>query len=80
MGRSCLPFVIILGHVCLSQVARCLTLIEMNLAAARRFYQMVISHLPPATVVRFILALYETITHCVEEGEGGGEGETNKTR
>ena len=62
-------------RVCLLQVARCLTLIEMNTAAARTFYQLVVTHLPPSHVVRFMLALYTTVKHAVEVGEGGGEGE-----
>ena len=53
----------------LSQVARCLTLIEMNMAAARTFYRLVVAHLPPSHVVRFMLAVYTTVRHAVGEVE-----------
>ena len=45
------------------------------MAAARRFYQLAVSHLPLSHTVRFLLALYATVSHCVEQGEREGEGE-----
>ena len=64
----------------LSQVARCLTLLEMNMAAARTFYQLVVAHLPPSHVVRFMLALYTTVRHAVGEGEEEEEDEREETK
>ena len=58
-----------------------MTLIEMNVVAARRFYQLAVGHLPPSSTVRFILALHQTLKCCVEEGERGGpEGESRKRK
>ena len=49
-----------------------MTLIEMNAGAARRFYQFASGHLPPARTIRFILALHQTLKHCIAEGEKRG--------
>ena len=39
------------------------------MAAARTFYRLVVAHLPPSHVVRFMLAVYTTVRHAVGEGE-----------
>ena len=58
----------------------------MNVAAARTFYHLVVTHLPPSHVVRFMLALFTTVRHAVKDGErerereGEGEGEMKKTK
>ena len=55
------------------QVARCLTLVELNTVAARRFYQLVVTHLPPSHVVRFMLALWTVVRQAAESVEGEEE-------
>ena len=54
------------------QIARCITLLELNPGAAHRFYQLAVTHLTPARVVRFLLAIHSAVWHCVEGGEEGG--------
>ena len=58
----------------MEQVARYLALLEMNAGAARRFYQLAVGHLTPSHTVWFMLALYKTVSHCIEEGEEMEEG------
>ena len=53
------------------QIERCIVLIRANPGAARRFYQLAVSHLTPANVAKFILTIHSAILQCVREEEEG---------
>ena len=57
-------------HILSSQIERCVVLLRANPGAARRFYQLAVTHLSPAEVAKFILAIHSTLVQCVQ-GEGG---------
>lgn len=56
-----------------------MALIEMNVGAARRFYQLAAGHLSPPQTVQFILSLHQTLKHCITEG-GKGDGHLDSKR
>ena len=63
-------------HVCIlspSQIERCVVLLRANPGAARRFYQLAVTHLSPAEVAKFILAIHSTVVQCVQ-GDGSEQG------
>ena len=64
-------------HILSSQIERCVVLLRANPGAARRFYQLAVTHLSPAEVAKFILAIHSTLVQCVQ-GDGSEQGEGGK--
>lgn len=64
-------------HILSSQIERCVVLLRANPGAARRFYQLAVTHLSPAEVAKFILAIHTTLVQCVQ-GDGSEQSEGGK--
>jgi len=57
-----------------SKIERCVVLVRANPGAARRFYQLAVTHLSPSDVAKFILAIHSAIMQCVQNDGAGEDG------
>ncbi|XP_072307058.1 condensin-2 complex subunit G2 [Eucyclogobius newberryi] len=58
---------------------RCITLIQMNPMAARRFYQFAFNHTAPTNIIKLMLAIRRVLNKCVMvDGEVSDMNDSNK--
>ncbi|KAJ0022850.1 hypothetical protein NQD34_014984 [Periophthalmus magnuspinnatus] len=57
---------------------RCITLIQMNPMAARKFYQFAFKHTAPTNIIKLMLAIRRVLNSCVQDCDVSDINDSNK--
>ncbi|KAJ0059729.1 hypothetical protein NL108_011219, partial [Boleophthalmus pectinirostris] len=58
--------------------SRCITLIQMNPMAARKFYQFAVKHTAPTNIIKLMLAIRRVLNSCVQDCDVSDMNDSNK--